>query len=215
MLGHLLVRICIRLAESAATCEETYGIFPCSTGLMGSIVLMLGYGYALLRGANLIADGSELLLEVMDPGVIGGLVLPILGAMPDAAMIVVSGTGGSVAEAQEEVAVGIGTLAGSTVMLLSIAWGGSLVLGRCDIENGVAVNKKLSKGWDSTQTGVTSDEPTRINAYIMVASGLLYLIPQVPAFCGYPHDPAAALAGTITCLVCLALYCLYQVNPKP
>lgn len=38
---------------------------------MGTILLMLGYGYVLLRGANLIADGSELLLEVMDPGVIG------------------------------------------------------------------------------------------------------------------------------------------------
>jgi len=57
----------------------------------------------LLKGANLISDGSELLLEVMDPGLIGGLLLPILGALPDAAMIVVSGTGGSAAEAQDEV----------------------------------------------------------------------------------------------------------------
>ena len=57
----------------------------------------------LLKGANLISDGSELLLEVMDPGLIGGLLLPILGALPDAAMIVVSGTGGSAVEAQDEV----------------------------------------------------------------------------------------------------------------
>ncbi len=33
-----------------------------------------------------------------------------------------------------QVAVGIGTLAGSTIMLLTIAWGGSLLVGRCDIE---------------------------------------------------------------------------------
>lgn len=31
------------------------------------------YGYLLLRGANLLGDGSELLLEVLDPGIIGGM----------------------------------------------------------------------------------------------------------------------------------------------
>ena len=172
---------------------------------------MAGYGYVLLQGANLIGDGSELLLEVMDPGLIGGLLLPILGALPDAAMIVVSGTGGTAAEAQEDVAVGIGTLAGSTVMLLSIAWGGSLVLGRCDIENDRAVNKKLTKGWHPTETGVTSDKGTRMNAYIMVASAFLYLFPQIPTFLGHPHSPGASLAGAIACLVALVAYCIYQV----
>ncbi len=56
-------------------------------------------------------------------------------------MIVMSGLGGTVAQAQEQVAVGMGTLAGSTIMLLSIAWGGSLIVGRCDLESGVAVNR--------------------------------------------------------------------------
>jgi hypothetical protein len=32
-----------------------------------------------------------------------------------------------------QVAVGVGTLAGSTIMLLTIAWGGSVWAGRCDI----------------------------------------------------------------------------------
>jgi hypothetical protein len=36
----------------------------------------------LLKGANLISDGSEMLLAIMDPGLIGGLLLPILGALP-------------------------------------------------------------------------------------------------------------------------------------
>ena len=181
----------------------------------GTILLIVGYGYVLLQGANLISDGSELLLEVMDPGVIGGLVLPILGALPDAAMIVVSGIGGTKAEAQEEVAVGIGTLAGSTVMLLSIAWGGSLVLGRCDIEDGRAVNKKLTKGWDNMETGVTSDAATRLNAYIMVASAFFYLFPQIPTFLGHEHDPTAALCGSIACLIGLIIYCAYQVAYIP
>ena len=201
-----------------------YGIFPCSESLFGSIILMGMYGNLLLVGANLIGDGSELLLEIMDPGLIGGLVLPILGALPDAAMIVVSGMGGTVQAAQEQVAVGVGTLAGSTVMLLSIAWGGSLILGRCDIVQGRAKDKTLTKGWQPgarltlrwleatlTQTGVSTDKATRINAYIMIATGLLYLIPQIPTFCGFEHDPMAALGGAIACGLALAAYCAYQV----
>jgi len=35
------------------------------------------------------------------------------------------------------VAVGVGTLAGSTVMLLTLAWGGSVLAGRCDLDDQV------------------------------------------------------------------------------
>ncbi len=118
---------------------------------------MVIYGYCLLQGANLLSDGSEMLLEILDPGLIGGalsrlcacvqqpslicsriptglsrwdlpthpqppdtillasrklvrpsrrfagLVLPVLGALPDALIIVVSGLGGTAEEAQEQV----------------------------------------------------------------------------------------------------------------
>ena len=33
--------------------------------------------------------------------------------------------------------MGVGTLAGSTVMLLTLAWGGSVVVGRCDLDEQV------------------------------------------------------------------------------
>lgn len=76
---------------------------PESDTVTGTSFLMAVYGYLLLQGANLISDGSELLLEVLDPGIIGGLVLPVLGALPDSAIIAMSGLGGTVAEAQEQV----------------------------------------------------------------------------------------------------------------
>jgi hypothetical protein len=42
--------------------------------------------------------------------------------------------------------VGIGTLAGSTVMLLAVAWGGSLWVGRCDFDaRGVAKERTLTR----------------------------------------------------------------------
>jgi hypothetical protein len=33
---------------------------------------VLTFGYVILSGANILSDGSELLLEILDPGLIGG-----------------------------------------------------------------------------------------------------------------------------------------------
>ena len=75
------------LGKQAGECEEHFGILPCSTSLGGNAALLVIYGYCLLNAAQLLSAGSELLLTVMSPGLIGGLVLPILGAFPDALLI--------------------------------------------------------------------------------------------------------------------------------
>ena len=40
--------------------------------------------------------------------IIGGIVLPLLGAVPDSAMIIFSGIGGTREEANEQISVGMG-----------------------------------------------------------------------------------------------------------
>ena len=62
---------------------------------------------------------------------IGSVVLPILGAVPDGCIVLFSGLGPN---AEEELAVGIGALAGSTIMLLTIPWCLSIIGGRVDID---------------------------------------------------------------------------------
>ena len=174
--------------------EGPFGLFPTCDNLGASLFLNFVYGYGLLQAANLIADGSELLLEILSPGLVGGLLLPILGAVPDAAVIVASGMGASREAAQEQVAVGMGTLAGSTVMLLTIAWAGSLWVGRCDLnERGVAIAKTMTHGpiEGLGKTGVTVDNDTKLNAKVMMASCLLFLIVQIPALMvGAPAHPS-------------------------
>jgi len=70
--------------------------------------------------------------------------------------IAVSGLGASAAEAQQEVLVGMGLVAGSSVMLLTALWGACLIVGRCDLvphsTNGklVAKDRTLTKGFDLT-----------------------------------------------------------------
>lgn len=61
----------------------------------------------------------------------GSVVLPILGAVPDGCIVLFSGLGPN---AEEELAVGIGALAGSTIMLLTIPWCLSIIGGRVDID---------------------------------------------------------------------------------
>ena len=89
---------------------------------------MACYGFILFKAAVLIGDGSEKLLLIYGPGIVGGLLIPVLGAVPDGAIVLVSGLG-SEAEAQCQINTGVGTLAGSTIMLLTIPWALSLFLG--------------------------------------------------------------------------------------
>ena len=47
--------------------------------------------------------------------------LPILGAVPDAAVIYFSGRG-PIAEAQDDILIGMGTVVGSNVLIMTIPW---------------------------------------------------------------------------------------------
>ena len=70
----------------------------------------------------------------------------------------VSGLSGTAETAQSQVSVGMGLLAGSTVMLLTVIWGSCVVVGKCDIEGSVAVDKKDTKGFSLTGMTVFSCE---------------------------------------------------------
>ncbi|CAK9867709.1 unnamed protein product [Sphagnum jensenii] len=200
-----------------AECEELYGLMPCSTSLGGNLSLLLIYGFMLLKAAQLLSDGSELLLAVLSPGIIGGLVLPILGALPDALLILVSGLGATQAEAQSEVLVGMGLVAGSSVMLLTALWGSCLIVGRCDLVDTshgklVAKDRTLNKGFSLFGTGVTTDKQTKWLSWIMMATLLPYVVAQIPRLLGLTAGGslAVAIAGVLSVLGVIA-YCTYQL----
>ncbi len=82
--------------------------------------LLVVYGYILKLGSTLVSNGAELLLLVPSvSGLVGSVLLPVLGAVPDGAIVLFSGLGN---DAQKQLSVGVGTLAGSTVMLTTIPW---------------------------------------------------------------------------------------------
>ena len=71
----------------AEKCEQSYGFLPCTTTVLGNMFLVLTYGFLMFKAATFLSAGSELLLEIMGPGLVGGLLLPILGALPDALLV--------------------------------------------------------------------------------------------------------------------------------
>jgi len=214
-----------KATHNERTCKQTYGIFPCSPTLFGATFLTLVYGGILCFAAQYIGDGGEafLDLEVFSPSIIGGIVLPVLGAVPDAAIIFVSGMGGTKLEVERKIAIGVGTLAGSTIMLLTTLLGGCLFVGRCDINmKGEAVDQTLNgKRWHKNQplgfeemcshaytTGIShSGDVLRIK-WFMLGTSLLYLCAQVPEWIF--NDPEitrrSCFVGAIVCTVFLFIY---------
>ncbi|KAJ7294449.1 hypothetical protein O6H91_Y256600 [Diphasiastrum complanatum] len=197
-----------------ADCEESYGFLPCSTNIGGNLFLLVVYGFMLLKAAQLLSNGSELLLTVLNPGLIGGLLLPVLGSLPDALLIL--GLAASQDQAQAQVLVGMGLLAGSTVMLLTLLWGSSLIVGRCDLyeRNGqyVAKERTLTKPFSLSGTGATTDSQTKVAAWIMIMTVIPYLLAQLPRALNIPSlGPIFVIISCVLSFLALISYCIYQV----
>jgi Ca2+/Na+ antiporter len=122
---------------------DVYSLPDDGYGFFQLIFLTLVYGFILFTAANLISDGSEFLLLIPSiAGMVGSIVLPVLGAVPDAAIVVFSGLG---SDAQYQLEVGMGALAGSTILLLTIPWALVIIAGRVDISEEGKANYKHPK----------------------------------------------------------------------
>lgn len=95
------------------------------------VLLAAAYLYAVFRAASLLGDGGALLL--LSPRLAplaGAVLLPLLGAAPDAALVLASGVGAG------RLAVGLGALAGGTVALLTLPAGAAIIAGRVALRGG-------------------------------------------------------------------------------
>ncbi|KAK9266269.1 hypothetical protein L1049_025346 [Liquidambar formosana] len=205
----------LRFSSSSESCEQTYGFMPCTTTVIGNLFLILVYGYLMFVAANCLSDGSELFLEILGPGIVGGLLLPVLGAFPDAMLILVSGLSGSTETAQDQVSIGMGLLAGSTITLLTIIWGSCIIVGKCDlrIQDSHAIDKQDTKGFNLTGSGIGTDIWTSFIARIMALSILPFIVVQILQV--LPSTSGRHLSVLISLIFSLLLwisYCLYQVT---
>mmetsp|Transcript_5087 Transcript_5087/g.15387 ORF Transcript_5087/g.15387 Transcript_5087/m.15387 type:complete len:536 (-) Transcript_5087:575-2182(-) len=185
--------------------------------------LFVTYGYTLFFASSLISEGSDLLLLVPAyAGIVGSCVLPVLGAVPDGAIMLFSGLG-DLEEAQEQLAVGVGALAGSTIMLLTIPWSLAAFAGRVDVDkSGRALysqRPKLTAPWRPYGCGVSPGRQVRSGAAAMLLTSISYVVIQGPAFLlggGTATEVAAgehwySLIGLGTTLFGFVAYLAFQV----
>lgn len=158
------------------------------------IFLSFVYAYILCEGSNLISDGSELLLLVPSlAGIIGSIVLPVLGAVPDGMMVLFSGV--DPATVDKQIGVGVGTMAGSTVMLLTMSWFLAIYGGRVNITKSGRCTyhppENAPDGWEKlhpvnnvslTRTGVKVKGSIKENAYYMLMTGFGFVIVQLGSY---------------------------------
>jgi len=81
--------------------------------------------------------------------------------------------------AQVQLDVGVGALAGSTIMLITIPWLLSVYAGRVDIENGKPKYSKTGKRAEGAVVGVPNSPSVQKGGYIMMLTSLGYVILQV------------------------------------
>jgi len=144
------------------------------------LMMTMIYGVVLYQSSNLIADGSELLLLIPSvAGLVGSIVLPILGAVPDGMMTLSSGLGPG---AQDTVGAGVGVLAGSTVMLLTFPWFIAVSFGRGELKNGKCDYTIKNPKMGLFTSGISYGPAIAKNAKVMLLTTLLFLIIQIPAF---------------------------------
>lgn len=197
---------------------------PGEQSLLQLVFLCGMYGFVLLNAATILSDGSELLLLVPSIApVVGSIVLPILGAVPDGVMVLFSGLGD---DAQNEISVGVGALAGSTIMLLTVPWTIAVVTGRVAIKDGKATYKRPKEAqdnWDKggqfslTHSGVGISQAVKSAARMMLLTLTGYIIIQ--GICSYTEafdaaqvevqakaQSSFALVGLIVCIVEFVYY---------
>lgn len=202
-------------------------IDPAEVGATGLLWLLLSYGYVLYMASNLISEGSDLLLLVPSlAGLVGGVVLPLLGAVPDGAIMLFSGLG-DLETAQETLSVGVGALAGSTIMLLTVPWAMSVYYGRVDFcgEDMTPNYKKSPKLTNDgscsglAYSGVALTPDINHGARLMMMTTLPYFLIQVPAFFLHGDRQTVsdgekywALTGFIVCVIFFVYYLSIQLK---
>lgn len=130
----------------------------------------------------------------------------------------VSALSGTTAAAQERATLGMGMIAGTTVMLLTLIWGSSILLGSYDLSQANTTtaaatttdNSPTQK--KSTTTGVVTDIETSYTARIMLISLVPFLILIFAIiFNSTSGRRAIILVALIVTVALLVAYVVYQV----
>ncbi|KAK4439143.1 Sodium/calcium exchanger NCL1 [Sesamum alatum] len=210
-------------SDKEETCEQMYGFLPCSKSITGHLFLIVVYEYLLFHGESYVASGGERIFKILGPGVFGASAFQVIGSLPEALILLASGLSSSDEIAQECVLTGVGLLAGSSILLLTIIWGTCIILGSQSFSshlhsNFSSDNKKhnplerlLFSLWPGH--GVVTDLGTSYTSRIMLLSVIPLVMIQIPRIFHRSYAPGEGTLVLITLVVSimfLLCYFFYQ-----
>ena len=198
--------------------DDSYGTFQL-------LFLLVVYGVIIILSALLMAGGSELLIFIPSiSGYVASVIIPIIAQIIDAFIVIFSCLG---ANAQRELAIGVGALTGATVSMLSFGWFLGIYGGRVDlfVKTGMPNyygNHKLdqSNHYNFQGTGIVIHRLTKVAVSFMVLTSLSYVIILFPNIV-YASDATKtiafedrdfSLATFIACIIMLLYYIYYQIS---
>ncbi|CAN6561022.1 unnamed protein product [Malus baccata var. baccata] len=208
--------------STESSCEQLYGFLPCSNSAFGHVFLMVVYEYLLFHGESYLAAGGEQIFKILGPGVFGASAFHVIGALPESLLLLASGFFNSKEIAQEYVYTGVGLLAGSSILSLTILWGTCVIVSRQEFSNNLSSkasndSNSSSFSWKRlsaslTDWGITTDSETSSLARIMVCSVIPFLIMQMAKFFPFSSgERIAILTALSVSVVFLLLYFIYQI----
>ncbi|KAL3652603.1 hypothetical protein CASFOL_002284 [Castilleja foliolosa] len=217
--------ISLESAKEDDHCEQMYGFLPCSKSISGHVFLILVYEYLLFHGESYVAGGGERIFKILGPGVFGACAFQIIGSLPEALILLASGLLSNKEGAQELVLTGVGLVAGSSILLLTLLWGTCVILGTRDFPN--YLHNSPSSSSDSTKQnpletlfstlwpgyGVVTDAWTCYTARIMLVSVIPFTIIQIPRLfsLSFFWERIFILATLVISVTFLISYFFYQV----
>ncbi|KAK9078215.1 hypothetical protein SSX86_002272 [Deinandra increscens subsp. villosa] len=199
-------------------CEQMYGFLPCSETLLGHLFLIVVYEYLLYRGESYVASGGKRIFKILGPGIFGASAFHVLGFLPESLILLVSGLSNTKDVAQEYVLTGVGLLAGSTILLLTVLWGTCVIIGsqRFDAESSPSMNPVQNPYGKIasllTDNGVTTDQETSWAAKIMILSVFPFTLLLIPELFGVDSSQGYIFVIALpVSVVLLLVYFIYQV----
>ncbi|KAI3456190.1 hypothetical protein Pfo_012853 [Paulownia fortunei] len=201
-----------RLSAATETCEPIYGFLPCSTNVWGLLFLIVVYEILLSLGGKYVATGSDLFFQITGPGIFGASLFQFLGTIPQIVLVLVSALSGTVEAAQEQTTFGMGLVVGTTVMLLTLIWGSSVVLGSYDLSETITTDKYESQKSIPKGYGVVTDAETSYTARIILITLVPFLILLLAnVFTSSSARRVIILTALIITVISLFAYIFYQI----
>ncbi|XP_073156126.1 sodium/calcium exchanger NCL2-like [Henckelia pumila] len=202
-------------------CEQMYGFLPCSTTVGGHLFLIIVFEYLLFAAESYVGSGGERVFKILGPGVFGASVFQIIGSLPEALILLASGLSSSQEQTEEFVLTGVGLLAGSTILLLTLIWGTCITLSRQSFQEHLESHAGDSKYYNPIEKfliskwpgyGVITDLGTCFTARIMLLSLIPLVIILIPSAFHLPFygQRAFVIVTLVVSLVFLISYFFYQ-----